>query len=334
MGSVEKRLNCLEQLALAQEQLKVRDPHYGRFAHILIDNAVELMLHFQAEIVLADKWLFPEANLRIDSNNDNVLGREFRPKVGFARRIGTISADEAEFILINHAYRNELYHAGIKHEEIIHDLASSYYLFACQLFPKVKWGIASWSSSLEAPTRLKVAWDNALKSHRHYNAALDEVAKGLEASATGIEPLGKPLGKFLDIRIHYLDDAITWVLENDKRKTSRVQVIIEAQLWAALFDQSKRKKCKALVNAEEHRALVAKGVGDPVEFLKKVLAPPINDDPISRWQKRSTNLQIERDTIKATKKYQSVMDEMSDLYEDVMQTGSALENHLDYLRGK
>jgi hypothetical protein len=335
MGSVEKRLQCLEQLALALEHLKVRDPQYGRFAHILVDNAVELMLHYQAETALTNKWLFPDAKLQDKSSNQNALGREFHPKVSFARRLAAITADEAEFVLINHGYRNELYHAGLRHEEIIHDLAFNYHFFACRLFQKLKWGIASWSFPIQPPARLKGAWENAQMSHRgDYNAALNAVAKGLETTEITNDPLGKSLGRALEKKILQLDQAIDWILETDKTKKSRVQIIIEAQLWSALFDESKRKKCVPLVTAEEHRALVAKGVGHPVEFLKIVMAPPINDDPINRWQKRSADLERESDYVKATKKYQSVMCEMSDLYEDVMQIGSALENHLDYLRGK
>jgi hypothetical protein len=100
---------------------------------------------------------------------------------------------------------------------------------------------------MNAPNRLNKAWEMAQKTHKgDHNAAFNAMASDLAVAITVSEPLWKTLGAALEKDIRHLDEATNWILKHDRRKKSRIQVIVESQLWAALFDEKKREKCRTI----------------------------------------------------------------------------------------
>ena len=110
--------------------------------------------------------------------------------------------------------------------------------------------------------------------------------------------------------------------------------MVDAQLWSALFDEERQKKCKLIGTKEDVHKVFAASVGDPIELIKTILAPPVTTDVIEGWNKRAFALKSETKPIKAVKMYHCLTEEMADLYDDIMRTAGALESHLEYLRGK
>src|ERR687895_539386 len=98
----------------AQQLEHVNDPAYRRFALILTDNLIELILHKQCqdEMWKEDLWLKMGEPRYTTKEREEVLGGYFAPKVKFVKKLGLINQSEQGFILICHDYPNELYHTG------------------------------------------------------------------------------------------------------------------------------------------------------------------------------------------------------------------------------
>jgi hypothetical protein len=97
------------------------------------------MLHHYALEALSEKNRFGPVDDSVDSRKirEEVLGRHFDPKVKFARSTGKLTEDEALFCKLAHIFRNEAYHVGALHQDIILELTSSYHSIACNLFLSV-----------------------------------------------------------------------------------------------------------------------------------------------------------------------------------------------------
>lgn len=337
MSTTGLRLTCLDQLILASEQLDQKDSANGRMAHILTDNAVELMLHYQAERTLPDKGCYPEIRQLSKNEEADYLGRNFKPKVKLARKLGVIGDEEAEFILINHEYRNEVYHAGLRHEPVIWDLAWHYHSFACSLLPKIKMGLGhSYRLEKEVSPRLKrfVSTESELV-RGDFGAKFTAICNSVGAKVTNPkELLSTVVGQALSHDVKNVDDALNFIEKYDGKALSRNEIIVETQLWSAMFDEERRNKCTRKPCVKSVEELQRAGITDPVAILGMFLQPPITEDPIGRWQKRIVSLRAEKTALRALKKYHTLRTEMNDLCEAVFRTASGLSNHLDYLRGK
>ena len=306
-------------------------------AHILTDNAVELMLHYQAVCSLRDKSCFPEISNLNESQEADFLGRHFKPKVRLAKKLGILGDDEADYVLINHEYRNEVYHTGIRHERIIWDLAWSYHSFAVQLLPKIKMGLGhSWVPRKDVSPRLKRFFsteDDLVNGDTAQN-----IVKICESVGNKLlmptECLGHVLGQSINDDLKKLDKALDWIEKSDGKPLSRNEIIVRVQLWSVMFDEERKKKCRRKPCGKSVQELQNEGVTEPVDIVGMFLEPPITKDPIEKWRKRSTSLNNDKNDLTCLKKYDSLRTEMNDLYEDVQSHASALEGHLEYLRGK
>lgn len=124
---------------------------------MLTDNAVELIFH-QAAIDQQDQLqLLRWQNEKYAHQKilDKALCRNFSDKVRFGRVAKIVSLEEANTINVMHEFRNELYHAGLSHEEILPELSRFYFFAACQTIRRYKPRYTSWSSGLALPGRAK-----------------------------------------------------------------------------------------------------------------------------------------------------------------------------------
>jgi hypothetical protein len=337
MGTLELRLTCLDQLILAREQLEKVDAMNGRVAHVLTDNAVELMLHYQAEQTLQNKWSYPEVTHVSNKDRSDYLGKYLKPKLKLAKLLGVLNNEQAEFVLANHEIRNEVYHTGVRHEAVIWDIGWHYHSFACSLLPNLKLGLGtSWNPRRNVSPRVKTfvaSQDGLLRGdfRENFAAICNEVAT---KSVTPNQSLGSVLGGRMLEDIESLDSALDWIEENDGKPLSRIEIMTESQLWAALFDDERRSKFRKRSSPLTAQQLGAEKLVDPILVLANFLEPPIATDPVAGWKRKAQALKREKGAIKSLKRFQALRLEMTDLFEDVMRSAGALENHLDRLRGK
>ena len=127
----------VEQLDRAARELSTDHAINNRIALILVDNAAELIVHHRLEFHVAherhDRKLSPKQRLM-------AAGQHFGERVKVLRHLGDLSDVEHEFLKVAHHYRNELYHAGLRHESMIRALTFRYYRLVCVLFVRLPRG--------------------------------------------------------------------------------------------------------------------------------------------------------------------------------------------------
>ena len=155
-------LTIVEQLDRAAAELVTDHPINNRLALILIDNATELILHRQCTDRLdSDSWTsrISEAHQAIakeTSREDQVgvseeldrhimtpkqrtqaRGRYWDGMLKVLEDMGDLTSVERRFLVIVHDYRDELYHVGLSHDDIIRAIAGRYFLLCCDLFGRM-----------------------------------------------------------------------------------------------------------------------------------------------------------------------------------------------------
>ena len=117
---------CVEQLDRAASELQEGSPVSNRLSIILTDNIVELMAHRRCESTFQNRRRQRDSEVGgrySRSTQGRVLGQRFDEKTKFLLAEGDINESEFNFIRICHAVRNEAYHTGLAHEEILGPLA-------------------------------------------------------------------------------------------------------------------------------------------------------------------------------------------------------------------
>ena len=163
MSILEDTLTIVEQLHRSTEELRTDHPTNNRLALILIDNAVELMVHHHcmdrlkeneqssrfamAKQAIARNRPPGSENSDLDATNGTRImteqerreanGKRLDKKLKLLASLGDIAALERRFVTIAHCYRNELYHVGLAHNEIIRPIAGQYFLLSCNLFTRL-----------------------------------------------------------------------------------------------------------------------------------------------------------------------------------------------------
>ncbi len=318
--------HCIEQLDLAAEQLRKADSAYARLALILIDNVVELRLHRYAEQEM--KWY--ETFWRLgkgkytEEEREKVLGQHFEEKPKFARRMGLISDDELTFILICHRYRNELYHRGIMHESVIHEIAWHYHDIACQLLPRLRLGSYRWKLGDTVSEVVKKYCGDKGLDLMSVEKQLPLVSRRLaEARPETRQSLAQSLSASALTRIEAMDNAIEFLVHNSPEKTTRGDVIFDVQARPYLFTQEV-KGTLPLQPGEKIETF-----DDALRLLKRYWSPPVRSDPVPRWRGRAERLRGEKCSLKALKKYQCLMDEMDYFDEKVRDATRVLDQHIE-----
>ena len=67
-----------------------------------------------------------------------VIGSYFKEKLSFLSQRDEISEAERIYIATAHRYRNDSYHIGLMHDEVIYPIAWHYHEIACDLFGRLK----------------------------------------------------------------------------------------------------------------------------------------------------------------------------------------------------
>ena len=170
MSMLEHTLTTVEQLHRATEELRTDHPTNNRLALILIDNAVELIVHHHCmDRLKKNEWWSRVAmakqaigrtrppgsdNSDLDAISDTPVmtekqqraakGKHLDQKLKLLASVGDIAALERRFVTMAHDYRNELYHVGLAHNEIIRPIAGQYFRLSCDLFTRLG-NLGSWT---------------------------------------------------------------------------------------------------------------------------------------------------------------------------------------------
>ena len=155
-------LPIVEQMDRASGELAVDHPIKNRLALILIDNAVELLLHRECTDLLEEdtrksnlkrmhralrarnpEELFPDATAvdyaTLTRKQRTLAGGDSMPgKAKVLVDLGKLTRREGQFIKAAHGYRNQLYHVGLRYDDIIRSLAGRYFLLCSNLLTRLR----------------------------------------------------------------------------------------------------------------------------------------------------------------------------------------------------
>jgi hypothetical protein len=327
--------NVLDQLDFALDHILLEDPNYKRLSLMLIDNALELALHQHAlerkrELQSSGKENHPDAALI-----EEALGQHFDPKVKLGKKSGWLTEEVARTVNILHGYRNQLYHAGLMHESILHALAVFHLRTVCELMATTQDSSLSYGMKMKLPHRaakylgmppfigkdvhalVRAAW-----------ARLREIAEALPFDLAGQlqADIESRIAEFVKL-VDYLAGAE----RPHKPDKSRSEVIAESQAWHVAFTEKGREFVR------KHKPPY-KGLDDIVNFIAKNYPFAVKSDPIPSWTKRAESIGKEKNPHKCLEKYQQLLEQMDEVHEAVEEAAGALDAHvqmqIDQMRGK
>ena len=319
----------LDQLDLALDQLAVRDRNFDRFALMLIDNVVELTLHWYAESLNQENEFFRHSKPQYDPELiAKALGNRFAPKVALAAAQGLLTAEEADSVRSLHSFRNIAYHQGRRHERILHSLTALYLRIACSVLSKLQ--VSSSSSADEIPLRALKHIGNASLAN-----ASEQFGRAWERVSYLAEELGKSLisdlADDMESTIDEFDGALDFLATDGPKPQSRDEVILDSQSWELAFTDEGREYAADRGYVPSHRLLL-------VDWLKTNYPWAARSDPLPSWRSRLKSLQGETNNHAALKKYDGFMRSTEDLRRAVTSSAIALDaeiqHQIDVARGK
>jgi hypothetical protein len=315
----------LEQLDLALEHVSKRDVHNARFGLMLTDNAVELVLHQMAKDQAAKlkSYSYLREEYSHQAALDKALGRAFEAKVRFAKLEGNLSDEVAKTILIMHGFRNEVYHVGLQHEAILHELALFYFDVACVYLGTYKPQGFGWASNQKLPERAK----KYFRGDAFLPGDLDDFGNGCAAL---LKASGHDAANTIDVLADHMDevvsdqdvciDIVAQGVYKGQQKT-RDRAVIDSQAWPLAFSEEGREFARK-------RGWTG-SVFHLVEWLAEIYPLSFKRDPISSWQKQAAKLRAEKNPHAALAHYHSFMSETATLREALMESAGAAEAEID-----
>jgi hypothetical protein len=317
--------NIVEQLDLAVEHLEKGDANNARFALMLSDNAIELMLHriAQDRRRKLKSYQHLEKTYAHEAALDRAQGRHFDEKVKFARLEANLSEDQADTLMIAHAFRNEVHHVGVQHEAILRALAAFHIKTVCDFLATYSPAFMFWGSNQRLPDRAKAYFSDPgiLKPgvEDEFHAACRALALKTGHSD---KALAETLASHMAQTVEEKDTYIDYISTGAPRPQTRDEVVIDCQVWPLVFSEEGKRFAQKNKFPGGNMLVF-------LEWLAKNYPLRFKGDPIPAWKKRADKLFQERNSAKALKRYRTFMDETADLRDQIDETTSQVDNYID-----
>jgi hypothetical protein len=329
---VKRVYALIEQLDVALEQMRIGTPVTARFALILIDNVVELILHTSCEHeVLMDRSRERVLEPRYDERiRQSVIGQHFDVKAKFCRDLGMLSESAANSVLIMHSYRNELYHVGVRYDPIILALAHHYFGIATDLLPNMRVGF--WQLVDTESERVR----RYLPDSGPFGWQPDDLSEIGSRLRDGLTCLDKSVERILaDFAIELVEDVerdLEFLTQDNFQDWNESQVLEHVQFYQYAFhDTIPPRIDRSTIRSV--RELDAR-----MEELKKSWVPRYRNSPVDRWRKRAGAIVDAANPDGALERFQHLRHEMQWLSQLVQEAAreldGAIQAEIDRRRGK
>lgn len=331
-STVQCLADHLDQLDLALDQLALNDRNFDRFAFMLIDNVMELVLHEHAvsqshtQRRTRSETESSEAKAVVDA-----LGPRFHSKVKLAKATKYISFQEAKSIGHLHGFRNTAYHQGLRHDGVLHSLAAFYLRMASDVLARNK--LTGWSRGGGEPLPHRaLKYLGTLGNFDDIGAKFQAAWRRLHEVAESIpHDLKHDLHRDMAELISGVNGTLEFLEEDDPRRSTRDQIIRDVQLARLAMLE------KTVIFARE-RGCDAKHFGEYRSWLELNYPLPIPCDPIEGWKARLSSLHAEPDEHGALDKYCQFQQQTKSFCEDLShaagQLDAHIQNQIDEARGK
>lgn len=264
---------CIEQLDLAAHQLAEKNPSYARFGLILTDNVIELIIHRVCahELAYDDMWMKLGKPQFTAEQRSDALGQRFDKKVKLCKSIGKISSEQSESILICHKYRNELYHSGLKYNDIIWDIAWFYHDVATELLGDVFPDRAWWSGAMVTPAVEKHAGNGGQK----VLSEMKDVSESLRHSKPQRHrKLPEALAESAIKRTNETKESLAFLVADDPQSRLEAETIEELQFYDYIrSDDPLVKEIWGKVKTQKQRSAA-------ITFIRELWKPKYASNPL------------------------------------------------------
>lgn len=325
----------VEQLDLALEHLNKGDTHNARFGLMLTDNALELVLHQIAKDKRSDAagWRFRETPYAHEAKAKKAFLGRFPDKIAFAKLDGGLDAETARTFDILHDYRNDVYHAGLAHEQILHTLALFYFKETCDFVGRYRSFGIGWGSANKMPERAQKYFTGHDKfmpgKQEDYPAACATLA-----AASGHDPktLINVLADDVERIADYMDTCLQIVADGVYvgQQVSRDQAIRDTQAWDIAFEDAG----KAFLRSREFKGSVLAAVN----LIAAEYPFKIRRDPVPGWQEKAKKLRRGSNPHVTLDHYQAFITQTASLRAAIEQSAGAAEAEIeaasDRMRGR
>ena len=325
-------LTVVEQLDRAARELSTDHPINNRLALILIDNATELILHHQCMDYLNGHFIL--RNLQ-PKQWSMARGKYLEGKLKVLEYLGDITGTERKFIKIAHHYRNELYHIGLKHDDITRPISGNYFLLCCDLFVRLEPSRRSmWSTDTytDVAKRYLPICNGQVDLLSIENEVLAEKLRN--ALPDGIPDLAETLADSARRSVEEIKDAFEFSVQENPSNLGTEEVLRHAQ-WQ--LDFTKALECKSV-----NGLCIDPSYQDNVIQVRKDLEATWRQRytslPSEKWKLRADAVEREADPLIAMELYQSLRNDMSYLEDAISAIAAELDEwiqiEIDRARGK
>ncbi|WP_437611145.1 hypothetical protein WMF20_04945 [Sorangium sp. So ce834] len=314
-----------EQLDLAAQQLHQRTPTHARFALILIDNIVELILHGWCEDACkADASLAKLGQVKLSRKERKAaLGQRFDEKPKFCARLGYIDEPQRDFILDCHSYRNEPYHVSLAYEEIIEPIASEYYLLACDLL--LTHERHSFTRSFPDETSrgafLKHAGQPAAP-HDHgkiFGPASQSLRNARPQPSTSLQ---RALFTSMFWRVEAISGTLDFLMKAAPRHESKDELLLELESRAAWLTHIDSRADAAAPSQDSHL------YHEERQMFQASYKQKFHAAALERWRDRAKQLRDEPDAYLALKEHEALRRECEPYAELVFEAAAEMDAEL------
>ena len=358
-------LPIVEQLDRAARELSTDHPINNRLALILVDNSTELIVHrqcmdllqqdsfasgFQKELleVISHSSSSPKSQTEyLEELSRQVLrpkqraranGRRFEDKLKVLKQVEDLTESERRFIAIAHNYRNELYHIGLTHNDIIRAIVGQYYALCCRLFGRM--GQRAFYSHSVSSTDTYT--DTALRYLPSRNGNIDLSSVDRTALAQKLHralPGGMPnLSKTLAAKAHTdileVKEQFDFMVENNPNNLGSDELLKHIQFQSDFVEAAERADYREFSTEIDPRG----GVNKLIMTFGERWKPKHYSIPDKKWKLRADEIEEQDDPLVAMDLYQSLRNSMSDLEEVVLTAAGDLDRwiqqQIDEARGK
>jgi hypothetical protein len=287
--------HMIDQLDFALDHIVLQDPNYKRLSLMLIDNALELALHEHAEEKKQRHKYDRELPDPFRSAMEAALGRHFESKVKFAKITGFLTEEMGQTIVTLHSYRNQLYHRGLMHEEILHSLAMFYFGIACDVMAALPHFGYSWGNRTKIPFRaIKYLGTLPFKDiERTISQAwtrLKDVASAIPYNLTN------DLHNQLAAVVGETDELLDYLSRGHPQKMTRDELVMDVQAWSVMFTEKGKEFARS-------RSTTANTIQGYADWFRDNYPFDIKRDPIKSWNEQSASLKAEKNEHTSLKKY-------------------------------
>ena len=242
---------------------------------------------------------------------------------------------ERRFVITAHQYRNELYHVGLTHDEIIRSISYQYFKLCCQLFERLKPGWRTQSSTdrfTEVAERYLPTRNGRVDFMSVDNTQLAK--KILENLPKNMPPLQVSLSTSARDKIENIKKDFDFVVQDNPGRQNEEAVLRNVQ-WQLDFS-------RALQNEGVHGTWMDPGYIEEVHRVRTTLEETSlrrhTSVPASRWFTRAEAIFAEPDPLHAMNLYQSLRNDMAYLEEAIttaaVELDAWIQLEVDRARGK